>query len=100
MGSALDILMTSGPRLMQARVLALTCDHITAADVRDTLAHVDAPRIVLLEGSVAFVTMQPFADAFVQRFRNFLPLATYPIRVGVHQNTAFALLLALGFVLG
>jgi hypothetical protein len=38
--------------------------------------------------------MQPLADSFVQRFNDFLPLATYPIRSGLHQNTAFALLLA------
>ena len=42
-------------------------------------------------------TMQPFADAFVQRFENFLPLATYPIRAGLHPNTAFALLLVLDY---
>jgi hypothetical protein len=41
--------------------------------------------------------MQPFAGAFVRRFQEFLPLATYPIRAGLHQNTAFALLLALDY---
>jgi hypothetical protein len=41
--------------------------------------------------------MSPFADEFVSRFGAFLPLATYPIRVGFHQNTAFALLLALEY---
>src|SRR5947207_1237878 len=41
--------------------------------------------------------LQPFADAFVQRFKGFLPLATYPVRAGVHSNTAFALLLALDY---
>ena len=38
--------------------------------------------------------LQPLADAFVQRFIAFLPLATYPVRAGVHSNTAFALALA------
>ncbi len=47
------------------RVLALSPDHISESDVRDTLAHVDAPRIVLLEGSVAFVSMQPFAEFLI-----------------------------------
>jgi hypothetical protein len=37
---------------------------------------------------------QPLADAFAQRFRDFLPKATYPIRTGVHSSTAFALALA------
>lgn len=42
-------------------------------------------------------TLQPLADAFVQRFKDFLPLATYPIRVGTHGNTAFATTLALDY---
>ncbi|HEX9158893.1 MAG TPA: DUF2891 domain-containing protein [Rhizomicrobium sp.] len=41
--------------------------------------------------------MQPFANAFVQKFESWLPLATYPVRAGVHANTAFALLLALDY---
>jgi hypothetical protein len=36
----------------------------------------------------------PLARAFADRFRGFLPRATYPIRVGTHFNTAFALTLA------
>lgn len=39
-------------------------------------------------------TLQPLADAFAQRFRDFLPLATYPTRTGVHSSTSFALALA------
>lgn len=38
--------------------------------------------------------MQPLADAFAQRFRDFLPKAHYPIRTGVHSSTAFAFALA------
>ena len=38
--------------------------------------------------------LQPLADAFAERFRDFLPKATYPVRVGTHFNTAFALALA------
>jgi len=37
---------------------------------------------------------QPLADGFVRRFRDFLPMAAYPIRTGVHSSTAFALALA------
>jgi len=37
--------------------------------------------------------LQPLADVFVERFLRFLPVSTYPVRVGVHSNTAFALLL-------
>ena len=48
-----------------ARVLALSPDRISAADVRDTLAKVGAPRIILLQGSVAFVSMEPFAEFLI-----------------------------------
>lgn len=41
--------------------------------------------------------LQPLADAFVARFLAYLPLATYPVRVGVHYNTAFATALALDY---
>lgn len=37
---------------------------------------------------------QALADAFEVRFLQFLPLAAYPIRTGVHSSTAFALRLA------
>jgi Protein of unknown function (DUF2891) len=42
-------------------------------------------------------TLAPLADAFVDRFLKFLPKATYPIRVGTHNNTAFALALAVDY---
>ena len=38
--------------------------------------------------------VRPLAAEFVRRFEAFLPLGTYPVRAGVHSNTAFALLLA------
>jgi hypothetical protein len=41
--------------------------------------------------------LQPLTSAFVQRFLSFLPKATYPIRVGTHHNTAFALALAIDY---
>jgi hypothetical protein len=42
-------------------------------------------------------TLTPLASAVVERFTEFLPKATYPLRVGTHFNTAFALALALDF---
>jgi hypothetical protein len=39
-------------------------------------------------------THRPLAEAFAQRFRDFLPIAAYPIRTGVHSSTAFAIALA------
>ena len=41
--------------------------------------------------------LAPLAARFADRFRAFLPLCTYPIRAGVHSNTAFALRLALDY---
>jgi len=39
-------------------------------------------------------SLAPLAEVFAQRFRDFLPLATYPVRVGTHFNTAFGLRMA------
>jgi hypothetical protein len=47
-----------------------------------------------VEGRRWAAALKPLADAFVARFREFLPLADYPVRMGLHSNTAFALLLA------
>jgi len=41
--------------------------------------------------------LAPLADAFIQRFLEFLPKATYPTRVGTHFNSAFAITLALEY---
>ena len=40
-------------------------------------------------------TLQPLADTFTARWLAFLPRSTYPIRVGTHYNTAFAITLSL-----
>jgi hypothetical protein len=39
--------------------------------------------------------LEPLARAFAGRFALYLPRLTYPIRVGTHFNTAFAMILAL-----
>jgi len=44
--------------------------------------------------------LHPLARAFAKRFADFLPLADYPVRVGTHYNTAFALRLALDYAEG
>ncbi len=38
--------------------------------------------------------IKPLAAAFADRFKAYLPLCNYPVRVGTHYNTAFALRLA------
>jgi hypothetical protein len=49
------------------------------------------------EGQAWSRALQPLAEQFVRRFMTFLPLATYPVRAGVHSNTAFAIRLALDY---
>ncbi len=43
------------------------------------------------------VTIAPLSDLIAARFLEFLPKATYPVRVGTHYNSAFALALALEY---
>jgi hypothetical protein len=41
------------------------------------------------------INLEPLARAFAQRLSHYLEILTYPIRVGTHFNTAFALILSL-----
>jgi len=41
--------------------------------------------------------LQPLADAIVDRYLEFLPRASYPVRAGTHANSAFGLLFALDY---
>ena len=41
--------------------------------------------------------LKPLADTLSQSYRNFLPKQNYPIRTGVHPNTAFGLAFALDY---
>ncbi len=41
--------------------------------------------------------LEPLARALADRFRDYLPRLTYPIRVGTHFNAGFALVLARGW---
>jgi hypothetical protein len=52
-------------RSTEERVLALDPAHISPADVRDVLSHAPAPRIIVLNGSVALITMEPFAEYLI-----------------------------------
>jgi len=45
-------------------------------------------------------TLLPLAEIFAQRFRDFLPIAPYPVRVGTHFNTAFGLRMAADYAEG
>jgi hypothetical protein len=63
-------------RATAERIQALNPERITDREVRDVLAHAPAPRIILLQGSLAPVTMQPFAEFLIamgypeERIRN------------------------------
>jgi hypothetical protein len=46
------------------------------------------------DGKAMYVIISPLADKIVLNYLNFLPKQTYPIRTGVHPNTAFGLLFA------
>src|SRR5262249_46476768 len=41
--------------------------------------------------------LQPLADGLVEKYLAFLPKQNYPIRTGVHPNTAFGLAFALDY---
>jgi hypothetical protein len=43
------------------------------------------------------VALAPLAEAFVARFVDFLPRTCYPLRYGMHANSAFALAFALDY---
>jgi hypothetical protein len=47
------------------------------------------------DGQRRAAILRPLAVAFAERFKAFLPLSAYPVRVGTHFNTAFALRLTL-----
>jgi hypothetical protein len=49
------------------------------------------------DGRVWAEHMAPLTDAFEKRYLEFLPRATYPIRTGVHPNSAFGLAFALDY---
>ena len=50
-----------------------------------------------VDGDVWAEAIQPLADAIVQSYKTFLPKQNYPIRTGVHPNTAFGLSFAFDY---
>ena len=49
------------------------------------------------EGRQWLENLNPLVDTIVRRYLSFLPRQTYPIRTGVHSNTAFALSFGLDY---
>ncbi|HEV3104761.1 MAG TPA: DUF2891 domain-containing protein [Trinickia sp.] len=108
------------PDLPEAsRIAAIVDAHFTEENVAGELAYVSLPQnsgferpygwawLLALAGQLHTMnaphparwatTLAPLTEAFVARFTEFLPKATYPLRVGTHFNTAFALSLTLDF---
>jgi hypothetical protein len=96
------------------RIEALADDMLTPAKVAGELAYLDRAYsggferpygwawLIALQVEAARhadrdwgEALQPLAEAFADRFKSFLPRLTYPIRVGTHFNSAFALTLTL-----
>jgi len=97
-------------------IRALLDEQLTAAKVAGEVAYLSQPStrgferpygwgwLLMLQGELLrhrspegrrwAAALAPLAEAFERRFQAYLPLATYPVRAGVHSNTAFALLLA------
>jgi hypothetical protein len=95
-----------------AQIAALADASFTAEKVATELAYLDRPMSAGFERPYGWgwllylhleasrhdrwaAEMEPLARAFAGRFKAHLPKLTYPIRVGTHFNTAFALTLAL-----
>lgn len=53
--------------------------------------------LLKLAAEEAFPALQPLTELIVARLHAYLPKLTYPVRSGVHSNTAFALILALDY---
>ncbi len=49
------------------------------------------------QGKLWSRNLQPLAEAIIKRYLDFLPKQTYPIRRGVHPNTAFGIAFALDY---
>jgi hypothetical protein len=108
------------PEIAEAKAIRATADALFTADhVAGEMAYLARPEargferpygwawLLMLsaelgrqdteEGRRWFETLRPLAQLFADRFRDFLPLADYPVRVGTHYNTAFALRLTLDY---
>ncbi len=112
----LATLLRLHPDLPQARVIRAHLDaSYTPANVAGELAYLERPLsrgferpygwawLLKLDAELAAHdaswsrTLRPLSTAFVARFGEFLPRADYPLRAGVHSNSAFALTLCLDY---
>jgi hypothetical protein len=108
------------PQLPEAeQIIAIVQQHFTAENVAGEMTYLQQPqhkgferpygwawflRLVQQLNAMSLPqaagwakTLTPMSQFFEQAFVEFLPKATYPLRVGSHFNTAFALSLALEY---
>ena len=102
------------PQIAEAEAIAsLADDSFTAEKVTAELAYLDRPLSRGFERPYGWTwllylhlettrhraqwasQLEPLARAFAERLRDYLAILTYPIRVGTHFNTSFALILSL-----
>lgn len=102
-----------------AGIRALFVDQFTPAKVAGERAYFAAPtarafkrpygwawllklaaELALQDDSRWSRALAPLAELIAQRFLDFLPLATYPVRAGAHYNTAFGLRMAADYAEG
>jgi len=113
----LAVLLRRFPKVAEAPAIrALFVESFTPEKVAAELAYLDRPlsggferpygwawllklaaELKAHEDQAPFEALAPLAQAFADRFMVFLPKATYPLRAGVHSNTAFALRLAMDY---
>jgi hypothetical protein len=97
-------------------IVALADQTFVAAKVATELAYLDRPQSAGFERPYGWawlfflhleatrhddrawsIDLEPLARAFAERLKAYLAKLTYPIRVGTHFNTAFALILSIGW---
>lgn len=113
-------LLDKYPQLPQAaQIIAVVEQHFTPENVVGELAYLQQPQhngferpygwawflalqqqlnaMTLPQAADWAKTLAPISQFFEQAFCDFLPKATYPLRVGSHFNTAFALAVTLDY---
>lgn len=113
-------LLNKFPDLPQAeKIITMVGEHFTAENVAGEMAYLQQPQhagferpygwawflaltqqlheMALPQAAVWAKNLSPMTRFFEESFTAFLPKATYPLRVGSHFNTAFALALTLDY---
>jgi hypothetical protein len=113
-------LLRTNPELPERKLIREVLDkHLTAENIRAEAGYFESPNRQSFERTYGWAwllklaeelhgwndadgrrwseNLRPLAEAIAARYRTFLPKQTYPIRTGVHPNTAFGLAFALDY---